>query len=153
MAARIRNPKDFLAGVLYTGIGLGAIVIAHGYRMGTATEMGPAYFPTVLGGLLIVIGVIAVVRSLLAPGEAIGGFAWKSVALVLGATILFGALARTAGLVPAVFVLVIASAYASIRFRWRPTLALAAALALFCVLVFIKGLGVPLPILGPWFGG
>ena len=32
-----------------------------------------------------------------------------------------------------------------------PALALAAGLTLFCVAVFLKGLGVPLPVLGRWF--
>jgi hypothetical protein len=26
-------------------------------------------------------------------------------------------------------------------------------LVLFCVLVFVKGLGLPIPLLGSWFGG
>jgi putative tricarboxylic transport membrane protein len=30
---------------------------------------------------------------------------------------------------------------------------MAAGLTIFCVLVFVKGLGIPLPIIGPWFGG
>jgi hypothetical protein len=30
---------------------------------------------------------------------------------------------------------------------------MAAGLTVFCVLVFIKGLGIPLPIIGPWLGG
>jgi putative tricarboxylic transport membrane protein len=32
-------------------------------------------------------------------------------------------------------------------------LALAMGLAVFCILVFIKGLGVPLPVWGAWLGG
>jgi hypothetical protein len=47
--------------------------------------------------------------------------------------------------------LVIISAYASIRFRWGEALALAAGLTLFCIFVFLKGLGVPLSIVGSWF--
>jgi putative tricarboxylic transport membrane protein len=30
---------------------------------------------------------------------------------------------------------------------------MAAGLTIFCILVFVKGLGVPLPLLGSWFGG
>ena len=30
---------------------------------------------------------------------------------------------------------------------------MAAGLTVFCVLVFLKGLGVPLPLIGRWFGG
>jgi hypothetical protein len=72
---------------------------------------------------------------------------------VCGATLAFGLLVRGAGLVVALPVLVLMSAYASAHFRGRPTLALAAGLTMFCVAVFLKGLGVPVPVVGPWLGG
>ena len=73
--------------------------------------------------------------------------------MIIGSTLLFGFLVRSAGLIVALPLLVIMSAYASTRFRWGPTIVMAFGLTLFCVLVFIKGLGVPLPIIGSWFGG
>ena len=153
MTSLIRNPKDFWAGVIYVAVGLAAIIIGRDYGMGTASKMGPAYFPTVLGGLLALIGLISIVRSFQRPGEPLGVFAYKGAALVLGSTVLFGVLVRGAGVVISLVVLVIMSAYASIKFRWAPSIALAIGLAVFSVLVFIKGLGIPLPLLGPWFGG
>jgi hypothetical protein len=74
-------------------------------------------------------------------------------ALVIVSVLVFGFLVRAAGLVVALPLLVFISAYASIRFRWRTTLIIAAGLTIFCVLVFVKGLGIPLPIIGPWLGG
>ena len=153
MNSLIRSPKDFWAGVIYTAIGLAAIVIGRHYGMGSATKMGPAYFPTVLGALLALIGVVSVVRSFLRPGEPIVAFTYRGAALILLATVLFGVIVRGAGIIIAIIVLVMISAYGSIRFRWAPTLALAIGLMAFCVLVFIKGLGIPLPLLGSWFGG
>ncbi len=149
--AVIRNPKDFWAGLIYLGIGLGAFHLAQDYEMGTAVRMGPGYFPKVLASLLGLIGLIALVRSFLRPGEAIGRLAWRPAFLVLGATVLFGLLVRGAGLALSLFVLVLVSAYASRQFRWRPTLLLALGLTVFSVLVFLKGLGIPLPLLGSWF--
>lgn len=149
----IRNPKDFWAGLTYIAIGLAALYIAQDYAMGTAVRMGPGYFPKVLGSLLALIGLIALVRSFLRPGEAVGRLAWREALLVLGATALFGLLVRGAGLALSLFVLVLVSAYASRQFRLRPTLLLAVGLAVFSVLVFIKGLGIPLPLWGSWFGG
>jgi len=67
--------------------------------------------------------------------------------------LLFGLIVRGAGLVIALPVLVIVSSYASIQFRWKAALALAAALTFSCILIFLKGLGVPLPVVGSWFGG
>jgi putative tricarboxylic transport membrane protein len=148
-----RNPKDFWTGLLYILFGSSAILIARDYGMGTGGRMGPAYFPTILGGLLIVIGAISVIRSFIAHGAPIGTLAFKGLLLVSVSVLIFGILVRGAGLAVSLPLLVIISAYASTRFRWGPTLLIAAGLTIFCSLVFIKGLGIPLPIIGPWFGG
>ena len=152
MTSRIRSPKDFWAGVLYIAFGLSAIVIGREYGLGTALRMGPAYFPAVLGAVLTLIGSISLVRSFLKPGEPVGGLALKPMILITVAILLFGFLVRGAGLVVVIPLLMITTAYGSIYFRWGASILLAIGMTVFCVLVFSKGLGVPLPILGPWFG-
>jgi putative tricarboxylic transport membrane protein len=149
----IRNTKDFWSGIIYIFIGSSAVIIARDYGMGFALRMGPGYFPTMLGALLILIGGISLVRAFLVEGAPIGAFAFKGIVTVIGATILFGLIVREAGLAIALPLLAIVSALGSTRFRWLPTLAMAGALTVFCIYVFIKGLGIPLPILGSWFGG
>ena len=54
MAVRIKAPKDFWAGLMFIGVGGFFLIwaLTH-YQMGTAVRMGPAYFPTMLGGLMI----------------------------------------------------------------------------------------------------
>jgi hypothetical protein len=148
----IRHPKDFWTGLIFLFFGLGAVFVGQDYPMGRAGRMGPAYFPTVLGSLLALIGLVAVVRSLMRPGEAVGRFYVKEIALILAAIVLFGFLIRGAGLAPAALVLVLLSAYASPRFRWGEALLLAAGLAIFAVVVFVKLLGLPMPVFGPWLG-
>lgn len=152
MTAAIRNPKDFWAGILYIAFGAGAIWLARDYGMGTALKMGPGYFPSALGGLLMLIGIAALLRASFRSGDAIGGLAIKPMLYVTLSTIAFGMLVRGAGIVPAIVVLGLASAYASARFRFAPSLLLIAGLAAFCVLVFVYGLGVPLEPFGSWFG-
>jgi hypothetical protein len=153
MTIPIRNAKDFWAGLVYLAVGLAAIFLARDFGMGTATRMGPGYFPIVLGGVLALLGVASVVRSFVSKGEPIGTFVLKGMLLVCGGTVLFGALLRGAGLVIALIVLVIVSAYASTKFRLGTAIALAGGLTVACVLVFVKGLGIPMPLLGTWFGG
>ena len=152
MNSLVRNPKDFFAGLIYVGVGLGAIYIGRELPMGTALKMGPAYFPAVLGWLLAFIGVLSLARSFLRKGGAMSKFAWRPLLLITGATLVFGLLVRGAGLVVALPLFVVMTAFASTKFRWMPTLVLAAAATVFCSLVFVKGLGVPLPLLGKWFG-
>lgn len=151
--SRVRSPKDFWAGLLYLGFGVGAIAIGRNYEMGTALRMGPAYFPTVLGTLLSLIGAISLVRGFAKPGEAVGHLALKPLALITVGIVAFGLLVRGAGLIVAIPLLVIVSAIASIHFRWWVAVLLSAGMTAFCVLVFNKGLGVPLPVIGPWLGG
>ncbi|MBS1133154.1 MAG: tripartite tricarboxylate transporter TctB family protein [Burkholderiaceae bacterium] len=151
MLLRIRSPKDFGAGLLYGGFGLTAILMAWDFGMGSASRMGPGYFPTALGALLLLIGIASLVRSFFRDGKPIGAVAWKGAALVTAGTVLFGLLLRPAGLVPALVALILVGASASARFRleWRASLLMLALIA-FCALVFVKGLGLPLSLLGPW---
>ena len=147
-----RNAKDFWTGVIYLFVGSGALILSRDYGMGTAVKMGPAYFPTLLSLLLMVIGIISVIRSFLKSGTPIGAVAWKGLLLIVASTLLFGMIVRGAGLILALPLLVIVSALASTRFSWKTSLLEAAGITVFCILVFLKGLGVPLPILGSWFG-
>jgi hypothetical protein len=148
-----RNPKDFWTGIIYIAVGLAAIIIGRDYGMGTPRKMGPAFFPAILSIILIVIGIISLVRSFLRPGTPVGRFTLRGLLLVTGATLVFGLIVRGAGLVIAMPVLVMVSACASGKFRWRTSIAMAIMLTVFCILIFLKGLGIPLPILGSWFGG
>jgi len=151
MTSRVQSPKDFWTGLIYLAVGAGVIFIGRNYSVGTASRMGPGYFPLALAGLLILFGLVAVVRSFLVQGEPIRAFAWKPLVLVLVGTALFGALIGTLGLIIALLALVLTSAAASEKFRfdWRAALGLVALIA-FCSLVFVKGLGVPMPLFGPW---
>lgn len=152
MTSMVKGQKDFWTGVWYAVFGSATVLVGSDYGMGTATRMGPGYFPVVLGGFLIVIGIASLVRSFLREGEPVGRFALKQAGFILGAVLIFGLLVRPAGLVVALFVLVLGSAYASQKFSLKHALLLAAGLSVFSAVVFVKGLGVPLPLLGSWFG-
>lgn len=152
MSSLIKHPKDFYAGLMYAVIGAGAIILARDYNMGTSVRMGPGYFPTVLGALLIIVGTLSMIRAFLHRGESIATFYWKEIFLVLGSVVLFGILVRGAGLVPSLVVLVLVSAWASEKFQIKTAVSLAILTGVFSALVFVKGLGLPFSIIGPWFG-
>jgi hypothetical protein len=72
---------------------------------------------------------------------------------VMASNVLFALLLRRLGLAGALILLVIVSAYASKRFRWPVALTLAVGLAVGSSILFVRLLGLPIPILGTWLGG
>jgi len=149
----VLQKKDLWAGVLYVAFGAAAFWIGRDYPMGTAGRMGAGYFPTVLSVILMLIGLISAARAFTQEGEVVGAIAWKSLALVVGSTAVFGFLLPTTGLVIALIVLILASAVASQHFRFESKAAVGLILLVaFCALVFVKALGVPMPLVGSWFG-
>jgi Tripartite tricarboxylate transporter TctB family len=151
---RTRNPRDFWAGAIYLALAIVVIWIGRSYEQGSSARMGPGYFPTVLGATLALLGVVSIGRSFLRAGEPISGFAWRPLLLVLGATVLFGLLLQRAGVLVALACLIVVGAVASRNSRLDATsVAALIGLVTFCVLVFVKGLGVPMPLIGSWFGG
>lgn len=149
----IRSQKDFYAGLLFILFGAAFMWVAQDYSFGTARRMGPAFFPVILSGILIAIGIVISARGIMVSEEPMRGFTLKGLVLVIVSTLLFGFLVRSAGVPIATAVLVAVSAYASQRFNWKPTLVLAIGIAVFCVVVFIYALGLPMPVRGPWLGG
>lgn len=145
--------KDVAAGLVFVAFGLSFVVTSFGYEVGTAREMGPGYFPAVIGGMLAVFGAGLSLFGLRRPGE--GTFQppnWRSVFCLLVAILLFGALVQPLGLVPALFVAVALSALGSKGTSVVAAAALGAALTVLCVVLFVYGLGAAIPLLGPVFG-
>jgi len=145
---RIRHQKDFWSGVMFLAVGLAFVGLARNYELGTAQRMGPGYFPTALGALLAVLGLIVAIKGLAREegGSDIARFHFGPLAVVLGAVALFALLLRPAGLVAALTVLIGVSAYASHEFRLREVVPLAAFLVVLVLAVFIWGLGLVVPV-------
>ncbi len=143
---RIRNPKDFWAGVLFTLTGIAAILIGSRYNLGTAARMGPGYFPRILGMLLILLGGILALRALRTNGPPIPAWRWRPTLVVLGSVVLFGLIVTHVGLALSTVILIVLASIASTEFRWKEALVSGLFLAVLAVGVFIIGLKLQLPI-------
>jgi hypothetical protein len=145
----IRHPKDFWAGVLFIVLGGAGFTMALDYSMGTASRMGPGYFPRWLGGLLVALGLILVLRSLKLKGAAIAFPTLKPLLIVLGSVLLFALTVTRIGLVLATILVVLLSSIASHEYRWKESIVAALALAVFVVITFRYGLDLQLPTWPP----
>ncbi len=143
----IKSPKDFWAGLMFMGFGLFfAIFALINYQMGTAVRMGPAYFPTVLGGLLGVLGAVVFAGSFAIEGPPVPKFQFKPLVYISVACVAYGYLMKPLGLVGATAALVFISAYGGHEFKWKEVTILFVVLIIFSVLVFVKGLTLPFPL-------
>ncbi len=117
MILDVLKRRDIWAGLMLIGIGTAAMLIARNYPFGTALRMGPGYFPTLLGGILIVFGLITLASGV-RDGERIAG-SWSLRALIVVplSLVLFGVLMAHAGFIPALVVLIVGSAAAGSEFR------------------------------------
>ncbi|MDQ3445581.1 MAG: tripartite tricarboxylate transporter TctB family protein [Pseudomonadota bacterium] len=146
---KIRDQKNFWSGVMFIAFGVFFVGYARQYDMGTAARMGPSYFPTVLGGLMVLLGIIVLIQGL-ATEQADGKiepFNFKALVLVLGAVVAFGLLLRPAGLLVALFVLIAVSSFGSHEFKVRDMLLLSVGMSLLVLGVFIYGLNMTIPVL------
>jgi hypothetical protein len=144
------NVKDVGAGVIFIAIGLLFGAGALNLSIGTALRMGPGYFPLVLSGLLVALGLAIVVYGLghSATGRLV--VPWRGLVPILGAPVVFGLTVRGLGLAPALALVALLSAFGSRRMSVWLAVALTVGLTAFCVLVFSLGLGLPLRLFGPW---
>ncbi len=144
---KIKSPKDFWAGIMFMSIGVFFVIVAQmNYQMGTAVRMGPGYFPTVLGGMLAVLGAIVLFDSFILTGEKVARFHFRPLLFILASSLAFAYLLKPLGLVLASIALVFISAFGGHEFKWKEVAILSAVLVVFAVVVFVKGLTLPFPI-------
>ena len=146
-----RIGKDFFAGATFIAFGLAFAIAAADYSVGTLLRMGPGYFPLVLGGLLVLLGVLTVVKGFVSPDEGeIGTVPWRSMALLVAAILFFGFTVRGLGLLPTLFLTTFLAALAGFKVAVVPAAVTAAGLTVLCYLIFILALQLRLPLLGTW---
>ena len=142
-----RNSKDFWSGLMLIAIGIATVAIARDYPFGTTLRMGPGYFPSLLGAILILFGLYIGAKGL-RSGEPIDG-AWSPRALIVltVSLVLFGFLMERAGFIPALVVLVFGSSAATREFKLVEAVICTAVLTVLSVAIFVWGLGLPYPLI------
>lgn len=145
---RIKNEKDFWSGVMFVAVGLAFAIGASNYDFGSAQKMGPAYFPAVLGGLLVLLGIIVGLEGLGLEKEEgkLDKFHFGPVAWVVGSVALFAILLHPAGLIVSIVALVFVSMLGSHEFKWMEAVAVSVIMAAIVWVVFVYGLSLTIPV-------
>lgn len=153
----MRNQKDFLSGLVFVIVGGAFAFGATGYEIGSASNMGPGYFPLLVGGLTALVGAAVMLKAALAGSaqdDGLSGWAWRPLILIIGANLLFGVMLGglpaihlpPMGLVVGVYALVFVASLANSEFRFGETFALSTILAVAVYGICVKVLKLYVPL-------
>lgn len=145
----IRNEKGFWSGVMFCAIGLAFVVLARNYDFGTARALGPAFFPSALGAILIGLGALISFQGLTIHAGAEGKvekFHFGPLLWVLGAIVIYGLILLKAGLMLSMVVLIVVSMYGSHEFKWKEAAGVSVVMGAIVYGVFVYGLKLTIPV-------
>ena len=148
--------KDVAAGLFFVAVGLFyGIVTYRSLAVGRALNMGPGYFPMLLSGMTILLGLATAIRGLFAGTEStpFGIVPWRAVALLTASMLVFAAFFRELGMFPGVFISSMIASLSSSQIKPLNAAIVSLLIAAFCVAIFNYGINLPVPIFGGWVGG
>ena len=145
---RIHGPKSFASGLFFIVLALIFGISASGLNLGTASRMGPGYFPLLAAIVLGLLGLIVAAEGLFRSDERPVGTSLRGVLLVAGSVLAFAASVESLGLIIAVATTSFLLSLADRGFRLVPALCTSAVLAAFSWIVFTEGLSMPWPAIG-----
>ena len=138
---------EFASGLFVTAIGVFARVAVGNLEIGQAREMGPGYLPALLAWIILAAGLGMTAWALIkGSGEPLPPMHWRPLLAISLATLVFGLTIDRLGMVVAVVASTAIASLASAISRPRDTPILCAVLAAGAVLMFIKGLALPISI-------
>ena len=146
---RVKSPQDLGAGLVFLAIGIAGLYFGNDLAFGTSARMGPGYFPVLLSGLIIVVGLVVGFQGLTVEGPPIEKVQLRPISFIIAAILIFGFLIESIGLALTAILLTIFAAYARPEVKLSETILLGVGLALFTVVVFVYVLGQALPA---WWG-
>lgn len=142
--------RDILGGLALAVIGGGAALRAGTHlNLGSLGNMGPGFFPTMLGVALALCGAFIAVSALLRGGQsgAVAQVNLRAILCVIGSVAVFALTIRLLGLIPSAFLAVVVAGFADAKTKLSTLVVLAIGLSGLSWLVFVKALGMPLAAL------
>jgi hypothetical protein len=147
---RVRSQQDFWSGLMCLVVGISFAVGSTNYTFGNSAQPGPGYFPFWLGIMLALFGTLIVFGALkkeTGDGEKIGSIALRPLVAIVGSVLVFGFLLPRLGLIVTLPFVVVAASSASNEFSWKASMLNAGVLTLASWIIFVKGLGLAIPML------
>jgi len=143
---RVKSPSDLGAGALLTGCSAVFLYLGKDLERGTAFQMGPGFFPTAIGWLSLLVGLMLILKSVRAEGPAAEPMRPLPVLLVVAAILSFAFLVDKLGLVLGGMITMALASLAAAQQSWRRVLVVSLAVSLLSGLLFVVALGLSIPL-------
>ncbi len=143
---RSKSSPDLGAGILLVVIPLAFLIAGWSLRQGTLFDMGPGYFPRYVAGLAILIGLVLIAKGMVARNVALPRIAFRPLSCVLASVVFFGFAIETLGLPLTVIFTIILASLSVPELKWRRIAMLAVGMSVFVSLIFVRALGLPIPL-------
>ncbi len=140
------NNPQYLGGLVTFALGVFVLLESMNYPRGTLLRMGPGYFPTILGVVLLLLGGLLFASGRISVVRIASPEIRAPLFIGLG-LICFAILMPRFGLAPAIGLLVPISALASPLSRLMPTFIMTLLMIGFTWVVFVKLLSLPFALL------
>ncbi len=146
---RIKNTGQLMTGIFLIAVSILAFYLSWRFRTFSELGIGVGFVPRMFAGVQLLLGVLLVISGFLQethhPEEDNAPWQLRPL-IVLLAIVWFGVTIETMGLVIAIVGLILISCTANKGTTLLETLALAVGAALFSVLIFVKALGLVIPV-------
>lgn len=139
---------------MFVVLGVVFAAAAQRYPSGTWAQPGPGYFRLMLSFGLALLGAIILFKALTFEtegGDPIGRVAWRPLAAVVAAVLIFGMGMTRLGLLSLAVLAIAVSSLACDEFTWREVFVATVALGVVAWLIVV-GLGLPIALWPRWAG-
>jgi hypothetical protein len=138
--------QDLLFGLFLVAVATGTLVATRKLVIGHAADMGPGYMPRVVALMLMGFGLFFSGRGFWRMRVGIEPVQWRPLLAILASVGFFALTAERLGLAISSVAAVILASFATREGRFVETMAFAVVLSGAAVLLFVKLLGLPIPI-------
>jgi hypothetical protein len=151
LACSLVRRRDFYAGGLVVLFGLVMVTWGPRYGLGSLMRMGPGFLPTVLGVVMILLGIAIAGASMIGSETEEDRILpehpeWLGWTCILAGPVCFILIGTYFGLAPATFSCVFVTALGDRSATWKGCLGLAAVITILGVGLFSYLLQVPMPV-------
>ncbi len=146
---KIRSQQDFWAGLVFVAAGALFAIGASGFEVGDSRQPGGAYFPLLLGFVMMVLGAVINFKAVTFEtddGAPVAPTDWRAMLAIFAAMLLAAVVLPVIGLwltIPSMAALL---AIGARRIKLRSWLGVSLLAGVLCWLVFVQLLGLPLAL-------